>query len=418
VETGWSAPCTSALNGGQGPTEPNIVQDVLEDPATVMQLCGHVNTSVNRAFGPFGPNGSLSGPVGPCATALLEASLMSGVPPPSEEAPMTAIRRRLDTGALDHLVSAAVAAPSVHNTQPWRFRFDPDTLTLQVRAVPERGLHEVDPSGRALHISVGAAVFNLRAAARHLGWEPAVRLLPDPADPRLLAQLRLAEARRPSTWPAPGERLYDAIWRRHSSRLPFSDRRPPAALMAELAEAAHVEGALLTVADRARALHLLRITAEAERRNCADTQRGHESRRWLRRAQQGVDFGIPAEALGPQDAFERVPVRDFSASRRPGELPAAPFERRPLIVVLSTAHDARVDWLRAGQALERVLLMATAYGVRSSLLHQAMEWPDLRWELRDRATGNEHVQLLIRLGYGPEGATTPRQSAAEALDDR
>lgn len=85
----------------------------------------------------------------------------------------------LDAAALEQLISAAVAAPSVHNTQPWRYRLRPETATLEVRAVPERALRAIDPSGRALHISIGASLFNLRVAARHLGWEPAVRLLPD-----------------------------------------------------------------------------------------------------------------------------------------------------------------------------------------------------------------------------------------------
>ncbi|WP_322973421.1 hypothetical protein [Actinacidiphila soli] len=98
----------------------------------------------------------------------------------------------LDAATLEKLISAGVAAPSIHNTQPWRFRLDPDTATLEVRAAAERGLRFTDPMGRALHVSVGAVLFNLRVAVAHFGWEPVVRLLPRPGEPELLASVRLA----------------------------------------------------------------------------------------------------------------------------------------------------------------------------------------------------------------------------------
>jgi hypothetical protein len=324
----------------------------------------------------------------------------------------TAARHPLDAAALEELVSAAAAAPSIHNTQPWRYRLRPETTTLEVHAVPERALRVIDPAGRALHISIGAAVFNLRVAAHHLGWEASTRLLPDPADPQLLAAVRLTEGRPPGSRPGPA--LHEAIWRRHSSRLPFSSRPVPPSILAELAEAAHVEGASLWIADPPAVRRLLELTAEGEHRNSGDPRRGRESRQWLSDGKSGP-YGIPPEALGPQDAFERLPVRDFTAQRHPGQLVSVPFETRPTIAVLSTAHDRRADWLRAGQALQHVLLLATAHQVRSSLLHQAMEWPDLRRSLRDPQHGEACVQLLARLGYGPEGAPSPRQSAGSLM---
>ena len=329
---------------------------------------------------------------------------------------VSAARHPLDATALERLVSAAVAAPSVHNTQPWRYRLRPETATLEVRAVPERALRAIDPAGRALHISIGASLFNLRVAARHLGWEPAVRLLPDPADPQLLAAVRLSDSGNASVG-GPGPDLYEAIWRRHSSRLPFTARPVPTGIIAELADAAYVEGAVFKVADDTEVRRVLALTAEAERRTLADPRRSQESRQWLLRAETSP-YGIPAAALGPQDTFERIPVRDYTAQRHNQQLPSAPFELHPLIATLSTAHDSRADWLRTGQALQHILLLATAHHVRSSLLHQAMEWPDLRWALRDPRQGPGHVQLLIRLGYGPEGAPSPRGASEPVVDAR
>lgn len=315
---------------------------------------------------------------------------------------------------LETLVSAASAAPSIHNTQPWRFRLVPDGGTLEIRAVAERGLRHADPSGRALHMSVGCALFNLRVAVAHLGREPVTRLLPRPDEPGLLATVRLGGPARFSAAP----HLYDALWQRRSSRLPFSDRPLPGSVLAELAEAAHTEGAVLGRPGPDAADRLLRLTWEGEQRTSADPDRSAESRRWVREPDH-TGLGIPPTAIGAQDYRDHIPMRDFAAHRHPAALTARPFEARPTIAVLSTAHDRRADWLRAGQALERVLLVATAHGVRASLLHQALEWSDLREQLASAPHDDRraHAQMVIRLGYGPMGPPTPRRTASQAWED-
>ncbi|WP_155055786.1 Acg family FMN-binding oxidoreductase [Streptomyces blattellae] len=324
---------------------------------------------------------------------------------------------QLDAAIVEQCLAAAVAAPSIFNTQPWRYRLDPEAVALEVRAAPERGLHHTDPAGRALHLSVGAAVFNLRVAVAHFGWTPVTRLLPDPEDPSLLALVRPTG---PAAQRHNGRRadLYGAIWRRHSSRLPFSDRPLPTDVRAELTEAARMEGAVLTFPAPTETARLLRLTAEAEQRNRNDPDRGAESRRWVHRDLDGPsDLGTPQTVLGPQDAREHIAMRDFTAQRRPERLRAQPFEAAPVIALLTTGHDRRTDWLRAGEALEHALLVATVHGLRASLLHQSMEWPDLRRSLNPAPEHTGHAQMLIRLGYGPEGPATPRRAPREVLDD-
>ncbi|WP_329500501.1 Acg family FMN-binding oxidoreductase [Kitasatospora herbaricolor] len=319
----------------------------------------------------------------------------------------------LDDAALGTLLAAAVAAPSIHNSQPWHFRLDPATSTIQVRALRERALPVTDPDERALHLSVGAAVLNLRVAARRMGWAPLVRLLPDSTEPDLLAAVELDEMSRARL--ASTAELYGAIWRRHSVRTPFTGQPVPAAVLDRLAETALAEEALLRFPVGEERSRLLQLTAEAEWRNSTDPVRSRESRGWV----QGPDafgYGIPPTALGPQDSAGRMPMRDFPAISPAKPLSPVPFETEPCIAVLATRDDAPVDWLHAGIALEHVLLVATTHQIRASLLHQAMEWPELRRAAGDPRHGPGYAQVLIRLGYGPEGPPTPRLAVPDVLD--
>ncbi|GAA1222311.1 nitroreductase [Kitasatospora nipponensis] len=314
---------------------------------------------------------------------------------------------------LELLATAAGAAPSVHNSQPWRLRPTADARGMLVFGDPHRAVAVSDPLGRALHISVGTAVFNLRVAAGRLGRAATVRLLPDPADPHLLAEVDLGApaARHPF-----GHHLYPAIAQRHSSRQPFANRDVPEAVLGELIEAAREEDALLTPLEEDAVLRVLSVTAEAEQRTAADLARQAELRGWLRLEAPASD-GIPAAALGPQDRDARVPMRDFAAGRpdAPAEVPRH-FEALPQLCLLTTRTDHPADWLRAGQALEHVWLLATVHGLRASVLHQAVEWAETRWRLRDADDPPGHVQVVLRLGYGPPGAATPRRPVQEILD--
>ncbi|GAB1332125.1 hypothetical protein ACE1SV_64640 [Streptomyces sennicomposti] len=71
----------------------------------------------------------------------------------------------------------------------------------------------------------------------------------------------------------------------------------------------------------------------------------------------------------------------------------------------------------AGRALERVLLRATTDGLVASVTSQPLEWPQIRWIIRDPVSSMAHVQMVIRLGYGPEGGPArPRRPVADLLD--
>jgi nitroreductase len=319
--------------------------------------------------------------------------------------------------AIAGVIEAAVAAPSMHNTQPWRFRYREADHTIELYADPGRVLRHSDPQGRAVHIGCGAALFNLRLAIAAASREPVVRLLPHPHEPLLLASVRIAGRYRQRS----SEReLYAAIGRRHSSRDPFSDRPVPSATLAELVEAATLEGATLHILGPLAAQRVLDLTAAADR--VLRDQPGYRSElaKWV--GGDRSSDGIPDSAAGPRVADGSLPLRDFSLGRPPGQIRYARFEAHPQLAVLSTRFARRADWLRAGQALQRVLLLATARGLQVGQLTQALETADA-WLVRDPGSGIEHPQMILRLGYGRAGSAgpgrhpTPRRPVHEVLDD-
>src|SRR6266516_207255 len=154
-------------------------------------------------------------------------------------------------GQVDYLIATAARAPSVHNTQPWRFRVG--EYAIELYADQNRKLR-VDPLGREMIISCGAALFGLRLAVRSLGYLPVVELLPDPARLRLLARVRLGAA-EPMT--ARERQMLEALPHRHTHRGPFAPGALPAGLVAGLQHDALAEGATLALVDRAIAYQKL-----------------------------------------------------------------------------------------------------------------------------------------------------------------
>jgi hypothetical protein len=324
---------------------------------------------------------------------------------------------RLDDKTVVNLVAEATAAPSMHNAQPWRFRFLTGERLVQLYADPERAMPRSDPDNRALHIGCGAALFNLRVAAAHADLGAETRLLPEPQHPLLLAAVHLAD---PAGRPRDDDlaRLYPVIRQRHTSRHPFADKEVPEDVRATLEDAAAREGAELLFPDAWHAETVLDLVHDAESRDVMDPHANEDLVRWTRlgpEADTAVD-GVPEYAFGPRIRDGKAPVRDFAGRRRVADRGTSTFEHTPHLALLSTPGDSRADWLRAGQALERVLLEATRADLATSLTSQVLEDPELRLLARDPVSGTGRVQMVLRIGYGPRGPATPRRPVADVLD--
>jgi hypothetical protein len=185
-------------------------------------------------------------------------------------------------------------------------------------------------------------------------------------------------------------------------------------VIAELVAAAATEGATLRVAaplERSAILSLVRTARE--RLRSEGIYRG-ELTEWRlpSRVRRGA---LPPRAFGPWDAMEALPLRDIGLNLP--QLQRSDEHAEPLatFAILSTDADTAADWLLAGQALEKVLLLATLHGVSATPMSQPLEVPALR-EAVTGADSGRWPQVLLRLGYAQPTTPTPRRPLAEVLD--
>jgi nitroreductase len=309
------------------------------------------------------------------------------------------------------VLTTASLAPSVHNSQPWRFRLLADRIELH--ADPSRALPATDPGARELRLSCGAALFNLRLALKALGIRPLVTLMPGSEAPGALATIRrggrtqLSEETRA---------LLTAIPTRRTNRRPFVDAPVPLAHQQIMVRAAGLERSWLhVVSDHCERAQLQELVLRAHRCQLADKDVRAELAAWTG-PRAGTGLGVPLRSAGPQpQPQDEWVLRDFSPGKPVERKPGKDYESDPLVVVLCSYYDGLPAELQAGQAMQRVLLAATSLGLSASFLSQPVEVPGTREELRRAMGGSLIPQTMLRIGFGSPVAPTPRRSAEDLL---
>ena len=279
------------------------------------------------------------------------------------------------SGISKFVAEAAAHAPSIYNTSPWWFSTVGSDIC--VRSDSERTVPIADPAGRELTISCGTAAFTARVALRYLGLISQADVLPEPDIANLIVRLRWGdeERRQPSDFE---RRLFDQIAARTTHRGGFAADRLPAGLMSTLAEAAARENATLRIMtdDDHRAALLAVVTAA----DCAfglDEARLAEETKWMSHA-----HGQPDDA-----GWGARPQAESTAPGSPG-----------VVAVLTTLGDERADWIHAGQALQRVLLLASSHHVGVAMEATPLEFGQLRAFIGSELVGGDSPQMVLRFG--------------------
>jgi hypothetical protein len=310
-------------------------------------------------------------------------------------------------------IGLANRAPSVHNTQPWRWLLDAHSVHLM--ADRTRHLAATDPDGRDLLLSCGAALHHLRVAFAVLGWRAVMHHLPNEHDPDHLAAVET----RPHVRTEDDIALARAIPRRRTDRRRFSSWEVPAAHLDLMVRRAGQAGALLVpVTDSATRWLLTHAIGAAARRQADNPDYQTELAAWSRSSFAAQD-GVLTAAGPPTPVWhDDTAMRAFPG----GSLSDAPTGRGEQdggqLLVLATLHDDPVSVLRAGEAASAALLTATDLGLATCPLSQPLEVADTRATIRDQVLDNTaHPHLILRVGWTPTSAPPLPHSPVRRTED-
>lgn len=336
--------------------------------------------------------------------------------------PASSQHSAFDPALVTRVIEVAARAPSIHNTQPWRWRLEGDRLDL--RADRDRQLRVADPDGHSLRVSCGAALALAELAFRAEGWLFGTERLFDSDDPGLLA--RFSDPSPHESTSAERDQLAAAA-RRYSERRPFQRREVPPELVEHhraTADGAGVHAHFPVREDERLSLAVAVSWADRIERNDADYVA--EMNRWLHDADVHTEDlrtdGVPADSIPHVPAghprHTDIPLRDFEMGVSGREQIEADIDERPVIAVLLTQSDTPREQLAAGESMMRLMLQAEMAGLASCPLSQAVDLIAFRSRVQALMGWTSYPQMMLRLGYPPPDQSPPPRSPRRPVADQ
>ncbi len=308
-------------------------------------------------------------------------------------------------------LSLAARAPSVHNTQPWRWRVGSNSLHLYA----DRSLHlpNTDPDSRELMLSCGIALHHCVVALAALGWQTKVHRQPNPDDSEHLAAIEVY--RQPAN--EIDVNLAAAIPRRRTDRRRYSPWSVPASYITQMGARAARAGVMLRQVESLPRLQ--EIVAQAAWRHAEDHDYLAELTTWSGRYASLA--GVPARNTPHGDLAAPVSHREFAGPALVQSPENESVNDNAVVLALGTKYDGMVPRLRAGEATSLVLLSATALGLANCPITEPLEVVETREMVRTEVFGTSgYPQILLRLGWAPINAdplpATPRRALSDVVE--
>lgn len=320
-------------------------------------------------------------------------------------------------------LSWALLAPNPHNRQPWLADLSGDGV-ITLHADRDRMLPHTDPFSRQITIGLGCFLELLRMAAAEDGYRVETVLFPQGSSNTELDQRPIAHITFAADPAVERDPLFALVPDRRSNKEPFDVNRPVApALLSQLGAVVR-NGTLFggtvdpseVAAWRALTREALRIEVETPRtyQESVDLFRiGHHE---VDANPDGIDFtGALFETFRLTGLFTREAALDPTNIAYKSGMDAifANTDTAMGHVWLVTADNSRETQIATGADWLRVNLAATPQGLGFQPLSQALqEFPEMATPFRQvherLAPGGGTVQMLSRIGYGPNVRTSPR----------
>lgn len=351
--------------------------------------------------GPDGPSSRTNGPVifqssrGTMGDMQEPEVVMPGVIPKAE--------------IIEDVVSLACRAPSLHNSQPWRWVFEHGALQL---FLDRTRVLNYDQSHREALIGCGAALHHLRVAMAASGWHTDIKRFPDPDDLDHVASLEFTPMKHVTEG---DRRRADAILMRRSDRLPFSGPMDWESFAPMLYEVVDADAVRLDVLPEDLRPQLVEASQIAASLRLYDSAYHAEIGWWT--GEFRVSDGIPYSSLVSAAEGDRVDVGRYFPVRRGSERRIEIPEDHAEILLLSTETDSHADALASGEALSAVLLKCTMAGLATCTLTHITEVRTTRELVAKLLDFDGHPQVLIRVGVAPAMENLPPITPRRPLAD-
>ncbi|MCD2104640.1 hypothetical protein O4214_14675 [Rhodococcus erythropolis] len=314
-----------------------------------------------------------------------------------------------DSSVVQLAVDLACRAPSLHNSQPWRWTYADGRL--QLFGDHRRLLRAADPTGRQLHISCGAALDHLRVGLLGLRWSADIHYEDRGVSPNLFATVEFRHDARPRSHDFD---MLAAIRRRRTDRRAFGMFDAIDELTDCVAEVGRKLDVGVTVMDSDQRAGLLRATEASAAARRYDSEYQAELHWWAGHSMSSG--GIPETSL--VSGGGSVPIARTFPARRNAEMGDQGAIDESTVLAIGTTTDTRRDWLRCGQVLSSILLEATVRGAATCPLSHMTEVPGSRALLNQLVPEVGVPQMLVRIGRAPGGTPpvmTTRRLMSEVL---
>ena len=308
------------------------------------------------------------------------------------------------------MVRYATLAANGHNTQPWKFKIDNDSI--EIHPDYTRSLPIVDPNHRELWISLGCALENLLITAMGMGYSPQVSY-PENGD---IIKVSLSEDT------AQISPLLEAIPERQNTRGEYDGQPINNSDLDQLKSLAVEPGvALHVVSGLDRIERVVEYVNQGNLIQYANTDFVDELIFWLRFNRREIlksRDGLYSACSGNPEVPGWLGKMFVSGTKpqQQADADAKKLRSSSGVIHITSDLDDKSSWVRTGQVYERLSLMMTTMNIKSALLNQPIEVADLRSEFQSAmGLGSSLPQLMVRFGYAPAMPKSMRRPVEQLL---
>ena len=309
------------------------------------------------------------------------------------------------------LVQYATLAASSHNTQPWKFRIEPDRIVI----LPDlsRRCPAVDPDDHHLYASLGCAAENLLVAAQAAGLQGHYSY--DPSTSNVQVDFEPAPPLRSA--------LFDAAPLRQCCRAEYDGSSLATEQRRQLEAAGRGNGvSVMFLDDSKHKEQVAEYVAAGNSAQFADRAWSDELKSWIRfNARDAIHFGdgLYGPVMGSPDVpswVGRLFMRLAFSAKNQNLKDIRHIRSSSVIAVLFSETNDQPHWIEAGRCYERLALQATALGLRTAFINQPVEVSKLRPQFAGYlGIGNRRPDLVVRIGRGPEMPRSLRRPVSEVI---